>query len=182
MSDILKQNYFSLFDLPVSFTLDLDELQSRYRQLQRHLHPDRYASANDQERRISVQQTAHLNEAFHSLRDIPRRARYLLELKGISFDDDKDTHFDTAFLMQQMELREELEAIAQANDPLDKISQFLAELEQCRQAMYAELEALFADENSENLEQAKQIVQKVRFLNRLQQEAEEQEEDLLAGV
>ncbi|HEB56742.1 MAG TPA: Fe-S protein assembly co-chaperone HscB [Gammaproteobacteria bacterium] len=181
MNDILKQDYFSLFDLPVSFTIDLDELQSRYRQLQRLLHPDRYASASEQDRRISVQQTAHLNEAFHSLRDIPRRARYLLELKGISFDDEKDTHFDGAFLMQQMELREELETIAQADDPLEKISQFLAELEQYRQAMYSELKLLFADETSENLQAAKQLVQKIRFLNRLQQEAEEQEEDLLAS-
>ncbi len=181
MSEILRQNYFLLFDLPVSFALDRDALQSRYRQLQRILHPDRYASASDQERRISVQQTAHLNEAFHTLRDIPRRARYLLELKGVRFDDDKDTHFDGAFLMQQMELREELEAIAQATEPLDKISQFLAELDQYRQAMYAELESLFADESSENLEHAKQTVQKIRFLNRLQQEAEEQEEDLLAS-
>ncbi len=182
MSDILSQNYFSLFDLPVSFTINLDELESRYRDLQRTLHPDRYASASDQERRISVQQTAHLNEAFHTLRDIPRRARYLLELKGIDFDDEKDTHFDGAFLMQQMELREELEAIAQAGDPLEKISQFLAELEQYRQAMYAELKSLFADETPETLQAAKQSVQKIRFLNRLQQEAEEQEEDLLAGI
>jgi len=85
------------------------------------------------------------------------------------------------FLMQQMELREELEAIAQAGDPLEKITQFLAELEQYRQAMYADLELLFADENPENLDVAKQTVQKIRFLNRLQQEAEEQEEDLLAN-
>ncbi len=181
MSEILSQNYFSLFDLPVSFTINLDELENRYRDLQRALHPDRYASASDQERRISVQQTAHLNEAFHTLRDIPRRARYLLELKGLDFDDEKDTHFDGAFLMQQMELREELEAIAQAGDPLEKITQFLAELEQYRQAMYADLELLFADENPENLDVAKQTVQKIRFLNRLQQEAEEQEEDLLAN-
>ncbi len=182
MSDILSQNYFSLFDLPVSFTINLDELENRYRDLQRALHPDRYASASDQERRISVQQTAHLNEAFHTLRDIPRRARYLLELKGIDFDDEKDTHFDGAFLMQQMELREELEAIAQAGDPLEKISQFLAELEQYRLAMYTELKSLFADETPKNLQAAKQSVQKIRFLNRLQQEAEEREEDLLAGV
>jgi len=182
MSEILNQNYYSVFNFPVSFTLNLDELESRYRELQRALHPDRYASASDQERRMSVQQTAHLNEAFHTLRDIPRRARYLLELKGIGFDDEKDTHFDAAFLMQQMELREELEAITQASDPLEKISQFLTALDQHRQAMYAELELLFNDESPENLQTAKQLVQKIRFLNRLQQEAEEQEEDLLAGV
>lgn len=181
MSEILSQNYYSLFNFPVSFTLNLDELESRYRKLQRVLHPDRYASASDQERRISVQQTAHLNEAFHTLRDIPRRARYLLELKGIGFDDEKDTHFDGAFLMQQMELREELEAIAQADEPLDKITEFLTEVDQLRKAMYAELELLFADENAENLDKAKQQVQKIRFLNRLQQEAEEQEEELLAS-
>ncbi len=182
MSDILRQNYFSLFDLPVSFTIDQDELQGRYRKLQRLLHPDRYARASDQERRISVQQTAHLNEAFHTLRDIPRRARYLLELKGISFDDDKDTRFDSAFLMQQMELREELEAIVQATEPLDKISQFLGDLSQRKQQMFAGLEVMFSDESPENLDKAKQTVQKIRFLNRLQQEAEEREEDLFAGI
>ncbi len=182
MSEILNQNYYSLFNFPVSFTINPDELESRYRELQRALHPDRYATAGDQERRISVQQTAHLNEAYYTLRDIPRRARYLLELKGVSFDDEKDTHFDGAFLMQQMELREELEAISQASDPLEKISRFLAELEQYRRTMYTELESLFADETPENMEQAKQTVQKIRFLNRLQQEAEEREEELLAGI
>jgi len=181
MSEILSQNYFSLFDLPVSFTINLDELESRYRDLQRALHPDRYASASDQERRISVQQTAHLNEAFHTLRDIPRRARYLLELKGIDFDDEKDTHFDGAFLMEQMELREELEAIEQAPDPLEKVTQFLADLSQRKQRIFVGLEALFSDESPENLDKAKQTVQKIRFLNRLQQEAEEQEEVLLAN-
>ena len=182
MSGFLGQDYFSLFDLPVSFQIDAAELERRYRELQRALHPDRYAHAGDQERRLSVQQTAHLNEAFHTLRDAARRARYLLERQGIGFDDEKDTHFDAAFLMEQMELREELDAIARAADPLAGISAFMNDLEQRRQSMFGELEKLFAEDSPENLQQAKQVVQKIRFLERLRQEAEEREEDLLAGI
>ncbi|MCW9023960.1 MAG: Fe-S protein assembly co-chaperone HscB [Gammaproteobacteria bacterium] len=181
MSQFLTQNFFELFDIPLSFDIDLPKLEIQYRDLQRTLHPDRFANASDQERRISVQNTAQLNEAFQTLKSAPLRARYLLQLKGIEFDDEKDTTFDPAFLMEQMELREKLADIKQTADPMTELADFLQDISKLNMAMVSELATLFSNDNDEYLNEAKQVVQKIRFLNKLQQEAEELEEDLLAS-
>ena len=111
-----SKNYFELFGLPVGFRLDKAALSERYRELQRVVHPDRFASGSDQERRISLQQATLVNEAFESLKDPLKRAQYLLQLNGIH-DEGRETTKDTAFLMEQMELREALAEARHQADP-----------------------------------------------------------------
>ena len=50
-----SKNYFALFELPEHYDLDTADLAERYRELQRVVHPDRYANASEQERRLAVQ-------------------------------------------------------------------------------------------------------------------------------
>ncbi|PLP07232.1 co-chaperone HscB, partial [Klebsiella pneumoniae] len=38
-------DYFTLFGLPASYTLSLEQLAVRYQDLQRQYHPDKFASA-----------------------------------------------------------------------------------------------------------------------------------------
>src|SRR3990167_5428696 len=111
------KNHFELFGLPVAFDIDTDELAVRYRALQRRVHPDKFANASDQDRRLSLQMTALINEGFHTLKDPVRRGLYLLSLRGIDLGDETDTTMDPAFLLEQMELREELEEVRQADNP-----------------------------------------------------------------
>jgi DnaJ-domain-containing protein 1 len=54
---------------------------------------------------------AIINTAFDTLKSPLLRATYLLELQGINAFDEKDTQMDVDFLMNQIELRESLEAI-----------------------------------------------------------------------
>ena len=105
-----SKNYFELFGLPVAYIVDTEQLAERYRDLQRVLHPDRYANATEQERRLSMQGATLVNAAFQTLKDPLQRAHYLLTLKGIEMDAQRETTRDSAFLMEQLELREELEA------------------------------------------------------------------------
>ncbi|MDZ4262005.1 MAG: Fe-S protein assembly co-chaperone HscB, partial [Pseudomonadota bacterium] len=102
------QNYFELFGLPVSYDLDDNALTERYRDLQKVFHPDHFASASDQERRLSLQQAAQINSAYDTLRDPLARARYLLTLQGLEYNDESSTIRDMEFLEEQMELRERL--------------------------------------------------------------------------
>jgi molecular chaperone HscB len=178
----LTQNHFELFGLPVAFDIDAHQLAERYRELQRTLHPDRYANASDRERRLSIQHAAHVNEAFQTLKSSPRRARYLLQLQGIEFDDEKETHFDPAFLMEQMELREALAEVRTTSDPFASLSGIMADIKTRQQLMEKQLRELFTKDNEETRQQAKQLVQKMQFLVRLQQEAEELEEELVAAM
>lgn len=174
----VEQNHFALFDLPVSFELDGDLLASRYREMQRSVHPDRYANASDRERRLSVQRAAQINEAYQCLRKPQTRARYLLQLHGIDFDDERDMHLDTAFLMEQMALREALEAAQAAPDPLTEVAALMTSVQTRIRSALEAMPALFEAGTDDALRQARENVQKMQFLERLQQEAEAVEEAL----
>ena len=50
-----SKNYFDLFGMPVGFVLDAAELSVRYRELQKVVHPDRYAASDGQSQRLSLQ-------------------------------------------------------------------------------------------------------------------------------
>lgn len=178
----LKQNHFELFGLPVTFEVDTQQLAERYRELQRSLHPDRYANATERERLLSIQHAAQVNEAFQTLKSSLRRARYLLQLKGIVFDDEKDTHLDPEFLMEQMELREALAEIRTASDPLAALNHVMQDIKARQTAMENKLRELFAEDTEAKRLAAKQLVQKMQFLIRLQQEAEELEEELVTEL
>ena len=75
-------NFFDLFGLPASYALDARALDRAYRALQAEVHPDRHANAGDAERRASMQWATRANEAYATLRDPLKRARYLLEIEG----------------------------------------------------------------------------------------------------
>ncbi|MGD8525390.1 MAG: co-chaperone HscB [Thioalkalispiraceae bacterium] len=172
----LAQNHFELFGLPVSFDIDLQQLSERFRDLQRSVHPDRYANASDRERRLAVEKAAQINEAFQTLKSPLNRARYMLQLRGVDFDNERDTHLDPMFLMEQMELREALGEVKSASDPLTALAKAMDDIRQRHKAMINELASLL--ENEASTEEGKQAVQKLQFLNKLQQEAEAIEEEL----
>ncbi|WP_455199679.1 co-chaperone HscB [Kaarinaea lacus] len=175
----LTQNYFELFNFPVSFDLDLTELSNRYRKLQHTVHPDKFSNASDLERRISMQQSALINEAYQTLKNPLQRARYLLRLKGIDLSSDTSTSMDSEFLMQQMRLREELEQVRSSSDPESKLLVLTGEIEQAIADQLTVLGRLFNEVNDNNLDQITDYVRRMQFMVKLQQETEELEEELL---
>jgi molecular chaperone HscB len=173
-----SQNHFELFGLPVGFDVDRETLSLRYRDLQRAVHPDRFANASEHERRLSVQRAAQINEAFRTLKQPLARARYLLELKGRPLDE-TDTAMDPSFLMEQMELRERIEAIRSAADPFQALAVVRTQLEEGERFLVTELGTFFADGGEHALEQARQAVRKLQFFQKLLEEVAELEEDLV---
>jgi len=123
-----QRNYFKLFDLPVSFDVDQEQLRERYREVQRQLHPDRYATASAHEQRLAVQYSALVNEAYATLRKPLPRALYLLELSGMLREEIDGQPLDGGFLITQMELREKLEAMDELVDPEPVLDHLLTEL------------------------------------------------------
>ncbi len=175
----LEHNHFELFGLPVDFDIEQQQLAQRYRDLQRNLHPDRFANASDQERRLSVQRAAQVNEAFQVLKSPLQRARYQLQLAGVDFDDEKETHLDPVFLMEQIELREALAQVCDSDDPLAALNGIMQDISERQAQMIDEIRGYLAVDDESSEQQAKQLVQKMQFFNRLQQEAEELEESLV---
>ena len=173
-----SKNYFELFGMPVGFALDASELSARYRELQKVVHPDRYAASGEQSQRLSLQSATMVNEAYQTLKDPLKRAQYLLTLKGLEMDPPQQTLNDPAFLMQQMELREALAGVRDKDDPQAELDALLREIGKMIKTLVAQLVVQFEDSSPEQLRAAAQTVQKMQFLNKLHAEAEAVEADL----
>ena len=170
-----SKNYFELLGLPVGFDLDIAKLSENFRNLQSELHPDRYANASEQERRLSVQGASLINEAYQTLKTPLNRARYLLELRGVDLDSGQDMSSDPMFLMQQIELREEIESVKAKPDPLSALDKLDARV----RTWSRELQQEFADAYAaDDLEHAGQAVLKLQFFNRLFDELKRLEDQL----
>lgn len=103
------QNHFDLFHLPQQFALDMTALDSAYREVLGQVHPDRFVNASEADRRAALQWATQANEAYQTLKNPLKRATYLCELNGVDLNIDTDTAMPPAFLMQQMEWRENLQ-------------------------------------------------------------------------
>ncbi len=170
-----SSNYFELFGLAVGYQIDREQLADRYRELQRHYHPDRYASHSEQERRLALQRSSLLNEANRVLLDPVARARYLLELSGVEWPLESQTIRDPEFLMEQMELREELEQSREAADPITALEQFAERMGQRLQRHGERFSAALNSDPGAGLTIARQM----QFFDRLQRQALDQIDGLL---
>ena len=64
--------------------IDAADLEQRYRALSRQLHPDYFQNASAAERRLSLERSSYLNDAYRTLRNPISRIEYLLKLEGLS--------------------------------------------------------------------------------------------------
>lgn len=174
----LSKNHFELFGLPVGFVVDTASLAERYLELQKVVHPDRYANGSDQERRLSLQHATQINEAFETLKNPQKRAIYLLSLLGMDAVSGSQTTQDAAFLMEQMELRETLADVKNRPDPIVELDALLGRIASMINDVTAQLTVQFEDGSEEQLLAAKESVSRLQFLNKLHNEAEQLEADL----
>lgn len=117
----MNQNYFELFGLPEQYALDVKQLNAAWHQVSSKVHPDRYATALPSEKRIAIQWSGIINEAYDTLKSPLSRAVYLCERNGVSIDAENNTAMAPDFLMTQMQLREQIDEAQGDNEALKKI-------------------------------------------------------------
>jgi molecular chaperone HscB len=166
-NDILTSNFFELFDLPVSYDVDLTKIQQWYMQLQKQVHPDRFANASDREKSLSMQQTSWLNEAKTTLESPVLRATYLLKLKGLDINLENETTMDAVFLMQQLEMRERLENVKNEADPLTVLDAMAKDVKATTQELMNGFSQSYINEE---LDDAREWIRKLQFLQKAKKE------------
>ncbi len=159
-----SDNYFALFELPVQFDVNADQIETRYRTLQRVLHPDKFAQGSDAEKRWSMQAASFVNEGYQTLSKPLKRASYLLSLNGISVDEETDTNMSPMFLMEQMELREAIEAAPAAADPFEALDKIKAQLRDSGRATETEFAKA---SNNNDWQEGRTLVRQWQFLEKL---------------
>jgi molecular chaperone HscB len=171
-------NYFEIFGLDISFTLDLKKLSERFQAIQKSVHPDRFTHASSQDQMLAVKKSTAVNDAYETLKNPIKRAEYILSLRGVELPSEQMTFSDNMFLMRQMELREMLAEIKFADDTdaaIFEVNQVLdTEFQQLFKAMQVSLEANTESANKDACES----LRKLKFYQKLHLELDRLEDQL----
>ena len=159
------RNHFELLGLAASYTVPADVMDRSYRESQSKVYPDRFASTNDPERAPSTQLATRGRYAYPYLHHPVKRAIYLLELAGVDVLSQTNTAMEPAFLMRQLEWRENIEDARAARNAA-RLESLRAELASEKRERFARLEALFGSgETQPAAEAARQLL----FIDKLEQ-------------
>ena len=107
----------------MQFNIDLNKLKKSYRIIQAEIHPDKFVSASQIEKEQSLIKSTEINDAYQTLKNPIKRARYLIQINLNSKENNSTLSPD--FLMQQMEWEEHLESISKQKDELEKFSHLI---------------------------------------------------------
>ena len=156
-------NPFEIFVLKPQFRIDKQKLDEKYFEIQKKVHPDRFASASDAEKRVAQQWATLINDAYQKLSDPIQCGKVLCALRGHPIDEDSSGSISEEFLFEQLERRE---AIADAKGAGDT-----AELEVMKKAIEKEKNELLnevadAFDVKSDVSLAAEDLKKVMFLNR----------------
>lgn len=174
---------FDVLGLPRGVDVDRAELERAYRERSLRLHPDRTGKDDPRERRLSLERTALLNEAYRTLRTPEPRAFYLLKLHGLDLqkDEARAVTVPPEVLEQVLDLREQLDSARTAGDDeqvsalSDRVRVQSASTLQAAQSALRRLERVPGDAASR--EEAAQALARLRYHHRFLEAAEGGDEE-----
>ena len=168
--DFAHQDHFALLGLPRRYALDRGELDRLFLEVQGRVHPDKHAHLSDADRRLAMQWSTQVNDAYQTLTDPQRRARYLLQLAGHDPRIETNTVMPTEFLLEQMDLRETVAEARESGD-IDRLDALHRRL---RQEILAQQEVLRQTlDESQDHARAGEVVRQMMFQEKLLTEIDE---------
>ena len=170
-------DYFRLFSLEPSFSIDQERLNEEYDKLIEALHPDFHVQGSSHDQSLSLDYTALINEAKNILEDPFLRGKYLLSL----------VHPDAAtlprelpqdFIMNMFMLQEALEELEGGNGTEEEHLRVTGEIDQLKNSLEQELEQKFSLllqnlEQSDILSEIQYALAKLKFIVNLEEKLKE---------
>ena len=108
--DILKQNFFELFNIEISVDINKSDLDEKVKILQNNFHPDKFSNGSDFEKRLALQISSYINDGYKILGDIVLRVEYILKINNFN-KDESTTINDIDFLQEQIMYNELIESL-----------------------------------------------------------------------
>ena len=175
----LASDYFEFFSLVPKLQIDLEDLQKRFYELSKLLHPDRYQRKSVPEQQYSLDATAVLNDAYRVLRDPLRRAEYVLKQAGFQTSEQRSKDVPAELLEEVFELNMALEEMrdgdASARPQLEEAREKFHAL---RDEIDARLKTLFAVYDArpgkETLSEIRSILNRRRYIRNLVNDVEKE--------
>ena len=166
-------NYFDFFGLPHKLNLDSKDLESRFYALSRQWHPDRFARAGPDERRVSEDATATLNDGYRTLREPVARAEYLLKEHGFDIAEKKSNNAPPELLEEVFELNMALEEAESSRPQLEAARRkFIGMREEIDRELVAKFAAYDASRDQAALEKIRGILNRRKYIRNLVNQVE----------
>ncbi len=136
-------DYFAFMGLPRRLQIDPVDLERRFRDLSRRLHPDYFYNATPAERLASLQRSSYLNDAYRTLKQLVSRSEYLLNLEGYAATKPGEAGgtVPPGLLEEVFELNEQLDEIRRARESGADPAVLGARLAEARRPIEAKREA-----------------------------------------
>ena len=159
-------NYFELFDMPVSLTVNKKYLQDKYFELQKKYHPDFFSKESEEEQADVLERSSMINKAYKTFQNNDETIKYVLQLKELLEEEEK-YQLPPDFLTEMMELNEELMEVDDSS-----LEQTETKISQLEKHLYDEVQNIVEYYNddrttNEQLLQVKEYYYKKKYLNRI---------------
>ena len=169
----LASNYFDFFGIPHKLNLDGKELESRFYALSKRWHPDRFARGTPNQRRISEDATAILNDGYRTLKEPVLRAEYLLKERGFDIGEQKSGNVPPELLEEVFELNMALEEAESSRPELEAArDKFTAMSEDVDRELLSQFAAYDELGNQATLEKIRAILNKRKYIRNLVNQVE----------
>jgi molecular chaperone HscB len=170
-------DYYELLGVPRGLNLSLEDLQKRYYDLSRQLHPDRFMRKPEAERQRALDMSSALNDAYRTLKDPIKRAQYLLTLEGFDIGEQRSKDVPPELLEEVFELNMALEEMRGGDDSArPQLEQAEKNFTSMLVASDQELAALFAKYDTahsrDTLSQIRNVLNRRKYVQNLVSEVE----------
>ena len=170
-------DYFALFGVPRQLNLSLADLQLRFYDLSRELHPDRFARKPEAERQRALDASSQLNDAYRTLKDPLKRAEYILALEGFDIGEQGSKNVPPELLEEVFELNMALEemragdesARPQIESARSSFNATVSDLDRQLEQLFVEYDAL---RDREKLSEIRAVLNRRRYISNLLRSSE----------
>jgi molecular chaperone HscB len=132
-----QPDYFAILELPRRLLIDTTALEATYHRLSREVHPDFHLSKSAEERERLLARSAHVNQAYRTLKDFHSRVEYLVELEGAGEVKPKPPPELLEDVLDVQELIEECRAQGRLNADGTLAGRLTAEADRLKQTLTA---------------------------------------------
>lgn len=162
-------NYFEFYDIPLSFFIDKAHLKKKFYDNMKMYHPDFHSQAPEEKQKEILQLSSLNNTAYQTLNDDEKRLEYILSLFFMLHEDKYS--FPQEFLMEMMELNEQMENPSQIENVLLQVNKKEQLFNQELSILFQQFDNSNTFENKDILLIIKELYFKNKYLLRIKEKA-----------
>jgi molecular chaperone HscB len=163
-------NFFELYNIPVSFTPNLNEIKKKFYELSRQYHPDFFSQEGEVAQTEALEKSSLVNRAYKTFQNQDAIIKYVLQSKNLLEEEEK-YQLPPEFLMEVIELNEQL-VDAKMEEETSALTNIKTQINNLQAEIYEPVKSIIENykddiSTTEECLQVKEYYFKKKYLNRI---------------